>query len=213
MKRKLYILQNTKTPPVVFLIFTLTISHHSDAQSKNQIDQTIANINNQLTNLEFQKAQVNQQYEVCLALAQAPQMPSYYFGGDDVDITLAQGNALLAQTAQMTTCGQTASYQLNQIEYARSSLLSQRSMLEQQNRANFPPAAATNNIAPPTLPPASTSAPASEADKMQSLYYRQRADEAHQRQLDKIREQGNFNLRKDCNNSGGTWGGRSIGCY
>lgn len=134
-------------------------------------------------------------------------MPSYYFGGDDVDITLAQGNALLAQTAQMTTCGQTASYQLNQIEYARSSLLSQRSMLEQQNRANFPPAAATNNLAPPTptLPPVST------------IYapniYSQRANETHQRQLDLIREQSNFNLRKDCNNSGGTWGGRSIGCY
>jgi hypothetical protein len=41
---------------------------------------------------------------------------------------------------------------------------------------------------------------------------RQRADQAHQKELDLIREQGEFNLRKDCSNSNGTWWGRQTGC-
>jgi len=186
---------------LIFLIGVISCSANDSTKNNNQIDQALANINNQLAILEVQKSQVNQQYEACLASTQIPQMPCY---GNDVDCTLVEGNFFLAQTAQMTTCGQAANYQLNQIEYTRSSLLQQWSILEQQRGVNSQPPATTNNptLPTPALPPASTSPD-----------YSQRAYEAHQRQLELIREQGNFNLRKDCNNSGGTWGGRNIGCY
>lgn len=184
----------------LILIETLSCSANDDIRNTNQTNQALANIDNQLANLEFQKVQINQQFNDCLVSIQVPQISNYYFGGDDVAITLAQGNMLLAQTAQMTTCGQTANYQFNQIEYNRSSLLYQRSLLEQKNKINLQ-SPINNNIVSPVI------------NTTPNEVYRQRADEAHQRQLELIREQGNFNLRKDCNNSSGTWLGRSVGCH
>jgi hypothetical protein len=71
-------------------------------------------------------------------------MPCY---GDDFDCILAEGNFLSAQIAQMDSCGQMASSQLNQIEFAHSNLLYQRSLLEQQIRSGAQ--ATTNNTLPP----------------------------------------------------------------
>lgn len=189
---------------ISLLIGAMSCSANDSTQDNNQINKALANIDNQLTILETQKLQINQQYEACLASPQIPQRSCYV---NDVDCILIEGNILLAQTAQMDTCGQAANYQLNQIEYARSSLLYQRSILEQQSRISSQPPTTANNTSSlgHTLPPASTHSP--------NPIYVQRADEAHRRQLELIKEQGNFNLKKDCNNSGGTWGGRSIGCY
>lgn len=193
---------------IILIAPLILIAINCPANEQLHPNQALVDINNQLATLETQRAQINQQYDFCLRSIQTPQMPCY---GDDFNCILAEGNFLSAQTAQMASCGQVASSQLNQIESARNNLLYQRSLLEQQIRIDAQ--ANTNNNLPPVtaLPPVSPNTAPSGTDNMNSLN-RQRADQAHQRQLDLIREQGEFNLRKDCNNSDGTWWGRPTGC-
>lgn len=49
------------------LAITMPCSANDNIQNVNQTNQALANLDNQLATFEFLKAQVNQQYQACLA--------------------------------------------------------------------------------------------------------------------------------------------------
>ena len=50
-------------------------------------------------------------------------------------------------------------------------------------------------------------------DNSNFRYYQEKIDALHQRQLKSIERNADWDLKNDCRDSGGTWGGRSTGCY